>query len=159
MRQETWYIGVCGAMEAGEEEKAIAERVGREVARKQAILVTGGLSGVMEKASEGAWKEQGKVVGILPGSSRLEANPYIHVAIATNMGHARNVILVHTVDGILVVGGEAGTLSEIALAVKLRKPVVIIKGWQNLLGTFSQIHYQPDPEKAVHDLLQLLNRE
>ncbi len=145
-------------MEAGEEEKAIAERVGREVARKGAILVTGGLSGVMEKASEGAWKEQGRVVGILPGASRVEANPYIHVAIATNMGHARNVILVHTVDGILVVGGEAGTLSEIALAVKLRKPVVIVKGWQELQSSFSQVFYQPDPEKAVQDLLQLLNR-
>lgn len=153
MKTAEAYLAVCGGNTATPEEQRLAEDAGAAIARRGALLVCGGLGGVMEAASRGARSAGGAVLGILPGERRSDANSSVNIAVATNMGHARNAIIVHTADGILVVGGEAGTLSEIALALKLGKPVAIVKGWESLRGLPTAPHFEPSPEKAVEWLL------
>jgi uncharacterized protein (TIGR00725 family) len=103
--------------------------VGRALAEAGAVVVCGGLGGVMEAACRGAKEAGGTTVGILPGHDRAEANPYVDVAIATGFGEARNALVVRAADALIAVGGEYGTLSEIALALKARKPVVGLGSW------------------------------
>ncbi|HPQ82037.1 MAG TPA: TIGR00725 family protein [bacterium] len=123
-------VAVIGESETTPEVWEIAREVGRGVAAKGWILVTGGLSGVMEAASRGANEAGGAVVGILPQGTTEPANKFVTVPIATNMGHARNVIIAHTADMLIAVGGSMGTLSEIAIARKLGKPVFSIRSWE-----------------------------
>jgi uncharacterized protein (TIGR00725 family) len=127
MRQP--IIAIIGAAEATEELKRTAESLGRGIAKRGWTLVSGGLSGVMEAASKGASIEGGAVVGILPTATATDANPYVTIPIATNMGLARNAILAHTADVLVACGGGYGTLSEIALANKLGKKVFGLKSW------------------------------
>jgi len=117
-------VAVLGAGEASAAEAEDAYRVGRRIAEKGAVLISGGLWGVMESASHGAADAGGLVVGVLPGSLANTANPYVTVPIVTNMGHARNVILAHTADLLVAIGGQHGTMSEIAIALKVGKTVV-----------------------------------
>lgn len=107
----------------------IAEEVGRLIAKEGWILVNGGLAGVMEASARGAASAGGLVVGIVPGPTTKEANAYVTVAVATNMGHARNAIIAHTAEALIAIGGGEGTLSEIAIGLKLGKPVVGIRTW------------------------------
>lgn len=123
-------VGVIGTSQASSTEWDIAKNLGKEIASRGWILVTGGLAGVMEAASEGAHEARGVVVGIVPGPSTRDANRYVTIPIATNMGHARNVIIAHTADILIAVGGGEGTLAEIAIARKLRKPVFGIHSWE-----------------------------
>ena len=123
------YVAVVGPGVATAEEEALAEDVGRRLARGGAILVCGGSTGVMEAASRGAAAEGGTVVGILPGFDRSEANPYVTVALPTGMGEMRNALIARTADVVIAVGGEFGTLSEIAFALKIGKAVVGIGTW------------------------------
>lgn len=123
-------VAVIGEADASAEKQVVAEEVGRLIAGRGWILVTGGLSGVMEAASRGAAKAGGTVVGILPQGETSQANPYVTVPIATNMGHARNAIIAHTADVLIAIGGSFGTLSEIAIARKLGKTVVGIQSWE-----------------------------
>jgi uncharacterized protein (TIGR00725 family) len=104
--------------------------LGRGIAQRQAILVCGGLTGVMEHAARGAQSAGGLTVGLLPGEDTHDANAFIDIAIATGLGHARNAILAGTADGIVAVGGGLGTLSEIALALRNRRPTIGIKTWR-----------------------------
>jgi uncharacterized protein (TIGR00725 family) len=104
--------------------------LGRGIAQRQAILVCGGLTGVMEHAARGAQSAGGLTVGLLPGEDAHDANAFIDIAIATGLGHARNAILAGTADGIVAVGGGLGTLSEIALALRNRRPTIGIKTWR-----------------------------
>lgn len=122
-------IGVIGASYCSKEIEDLAEEVGREIARRGFILLCGGLGGVMEAAARGAKKEGGITVGILPGPVPKEANRFIDVKIATNMGHARNIIIVQSSHALIAIGGEYGTLSEIAIALKLGKPLVGLNSW------------------------------
>jgi uncharacterized protein (TIGR00725 family) len=124
------YVAVSGGGEAGQEACRAAEEVGRELARRGAVVVTGGLGGAMAAASRGAKEEQGTTVGILPGDDRAEANPWVDVALATGLGEGRNVVLVRTVDAVVAVAGEFGTLSEIALALRAGTPVVGLATWE-----------------------------
>ena len=107
----------------------MAEEVGRLVAEAGATVVTGGLGGVMEAASKGAREAGGTTAGLLPGADRHEANQWLTVAIPTGMGEARNALVVRAADGVIAVGGEWGTLSEIAFARKTGKPVVGLGSW------------------------------
>lgn len=84
----------------------------------------------MEEASRGAREEGGEVVGILPGPSKMDANPFVTYPIVTNMGQARNAIIAHTADFLIAIGGEYGTLSEIAFGLKLGKKVLSLKSWR-----------------------------
>ncbi|RLD97283.1 MAG: TIGR00725 family protein [Aquificota bacterium] len=122
-------VGVIGASQCNPQEYERAYQLGRGIARLGAFLVCGGLGGVMEAASKGAREEGGLVIGIIPQSNPGEANPYVTVAVATGMGHARNSIIVNTAQVLVAVGGEYGTLSEIALALKGGKAVLGLDTW------------------------------
>ncbi len=124
------YISVIGGGRSTAEHYAQAEEVGRLVAGMGAVLVCGGLGGTMEAAARGAKEAGGLTVGILPGLDRSLANPYIDIALPTGIGHARNLAVVAGGDGAIAVGGEFGTLSEIGLAGKIGRPVVILSGWR-----------------------------
>jgi uncharacterized protein (TIGR00725 family) len=125
----TVYVGVAGAGTATPEEEATAEAVGRLLAERGAVVVCGGLGGVMAAACRGAREAGGHTVGILPGEDRIEANPWVEVVIPTGMGEARNALVVRASDALIAIGGEFGTLSEIALALKIGRPVVGIGTW------------------------------
>ena len=124
------HVAVSGGGDAGDEVCALAEEVGRELARRGAVVVTGGLGGVMAAASRGAKAEGGTTIGILPGDDRAAANEWVDVAVPTGLGEGRNVLLVRAADAIVAVAGEFGTLSEIALALRLAKPVVGLGTWE-----------------------------
>lgn len=123
-------VAVIGAANASAQEKGAAYEAGKLIAKKGWILVSGGLTGVMEEASHGAADGNGIVVGILPTGFTADANKYVNIPIATNIGFARNAIIAHTADILIAVGGEYGTLSEIAMSRKLGKPVFAIKSWE-----------------------------
>jgi uncharacterized protein (TIGR00725 family) len=125
-------IGPGDGVSAGELEAA--EEVGRLVAEGGAILVCGGLGGVMEAACRGARSAGGLTLGILPGRDRREANRYVEVAVATGLGEARNALVVRSADAVVAVGGAYGTLSEIALALKGGTPVVGLGTWELARG-------------------------
>jgi uncharacterized protein (TIGR00725 family) len=127
--EDAMFIGVIGGSSADEETCRLAEEVGREIGRRGHVLVCGGLTGVMEAAARGASREGGLTVGILPTGKRADANDYIDVAVATDMGHARNAIIANTADVLIAVGGSYGTLSEISFGLKLGKRVVGLKSW------------------------------
>jgi uncharacterized protein (TIGR00725 family) len=122
-------IAVCGAGSADEATLAIAEDVGRRIAEAGAALICGGHSGVMAAACKGASAAGGLTIGVLPGAERAAANPYVQIPIVTNMGQARNVIIVSSAHVVIAIGGENGTLSEIALALKVGTPVVGLNTW------------------------------
>jgi uncharacterized protein (TIGR00725 family) len=145
-------VGVIGAGRCDAETRARAREVGSRLALSGCVVATGGLGGVMQAASEGAAAEGARVVGILPGTSTRDANPHVEIAIATGMGEARNAVLVNTCDGFVAVGGEYGTLSEIAFALKARKPVVSLGSWEVDAGIIPA----DTPEHAVALLLARL---
>ena len=123
-------IAVVGGSAASEEATRLAEQVGILIASAGAILVCGGLGGVMEAAARGAKTAKGTTIGILPGTSRADANPYIDYAIATGMGELRNFLLVRTADALVALPGKHGTLSEVAMALSLGKAVVSLKSFE-----------------------------
>jgi len=124
------YIAVVGAGVCDAATAAVARDVGRLLAERGAVLVCGGLGGTMAAACEGAMVAGGTTLGILPGDDRRDANPWVDVAVATGLGEARNALVVRAADALIAVGGELGTLSEIALALKTGKPVVGIDTWE-----------------------------
>jgi uncharacterized protein (TIGR00725 family) len=130
VRPYTMFVAVVGSASCDEECAALAEAVGREIARRGAVLVCGGRGGVMEAACRGAKAEGGTTVGILPGTDRGEANPYVDLPIVTGLGEARNAIVVRTADAVVAVSGGFGTLSEIGLALKMGRPVVGLATWE-----------------------------
>ncbi len=144
MRQKI-RIGVIGAGQASSAGEKKAYQVGRLIAAKGAILVCGGLGGVMEAAAKGCAEAGGEVIGILPGTSTESANPYVTLPVVTNMGHARNVIIAHTSESLIAIEGEYGTLSEMAISLKLGKTVVQLDSWQQLDAAIPV----SSPEEAV----------
>ncbi|MCX7911122.1 MAG: TIGR00725 family protein [Endomicrobia bacterium] len=120
---------VGGSVIKSDEIKEIAFEAGKEIAKRGYVLICGGMGGVMEEASKGAKSVGGLVVGILPGKDSSEANPYIDIPIVTAMSHARNAIIVRSCCCVIAIDGEYGTLSEIALAKVINKPVFGIKTW------------------------------
>ena len=147
-------IGVIGAGACGEGTGALAEAVGREIARKGAVLLCGGLGGVMEAAARGAKKEGGETLGILPGTRREDANPWIDVAVLSGMGHARNALIAQSSDALIAVDGEYGTLSEIALGLKMGKPVVLLESKWEIEGTYRA----KSPKEAVETAFGLIEK-
>ncbi|HYX82822.1 MAG TPA: TIGR00725 family protein [Gemmatimonadales bacterium] len=117
-------IAVVGGGSCTEEETALAEQTGELLARQGAVVVCGGLGGVMEAVARGAKANGGMTVGILPGNDPSTANAYIDVPLATGLGEMRNFIIVRSAHALIAIGGGVGTLSEIALAQRIGKPVV-----------------------------------
>jgi uncharacterized protein (TIGR00725 family) len=124
------YIAVIGPGRASPEELQVAEEVGARLAALGAVVVTGGLGGVMEAASRGARSRRGRTVGILPGEDRDAANGWVEIALATGLGELRNGLLVRAVDAVVAIGGGHGTLSEIGLALRIGRPVVGVGTWE-----------------------------
>ena len=124
------YVAVCGASEATPSQLEAAREVGRLLARNGAVVLNGGFGGVMGAASEGAASEGGTVVGILPDSDRAGANHNLSLALATGLGQARNAVIVTAADSVIAIGAGWGTLSEIALAKRLDRPVFALDTWK-----------------------------
>ncbi|HLW69988.1 MAG TPA: TIGR00725 family protein [Candidatus Binataceae bacterium] len=138
-------IAVVGAGEADAEVCELAFAVGHAIAARGGTLICGGRGGVMAAAARGAHAAGGHTIGILPGYDRGDANPHIEFIIATGMGQARNAIIVASADAVVALAGEGGTLSEIGLALKLGRPLVALRAWQEVAG----IDHADDPATAV----------
>lgn len=123
------FVSVIGGSRCSRREAELAEEVGAELARRGVTLVCGGLAGVMAAACKGARSAGGTTVGILPGSRREDANPYVDIPIVTTIGDARNVIVVCSGQAVIAICGEYGTLSEIAHALRHKIPVVGLNTW------------------------------
>lgn len=145
-------IGVIGASDAEPETLAAARSVGRALALAEAILVNGGLGGVMEAASEGASEHGGLVVGILPGDDPADANPAVSVPIPTGLGQGRNVLVVRASEAVVALAGAWGTRSEATLCMKLGVPLV---GVMDTLGGEFPIERFREPDAAVARALEL----
>ena len=139
------YVAVIGGGEADPEVTAMALEVGRELAHRGAVVICGGLGGVMAAAARGVQEAGGVSIGILPGPDRHFANPYLTYTIPTNLGHARNMIIAHAADAVIAVGGSYGTISEAAIALKLGKPVIGLR----LAWTLQGVQEAASPAAAV----------
>jgi uncharacterized protein (TIGR00725 family) len=133
MKRRT-VVAVIGAGDAPPEVCKLAFEVGREIARRGAILINGGLSGVMESAAAGAREEGGHTIGIIPGYDRRTANRDVEFVIATGIGEARNAVIVASADAVIAMRGEGGTLAEIGFALKFGKPVIALDSWTEIAG-------------------------
>jgi uncharacterized protein (TIGR00725 family) len=147
------FIGVIGAASCSPDIEDIACEVGREIARHNGVLVCGGLGGVMAAAARGAKEVGGYTLGILPGPNITDANAFIDFPIATDMGHARNAIIVCTAEVLIAVTGGFGTLSEMSLALKMGKAVVAIQPQFHIPGVL----VTQSPLEAVKEALGLLD--
>ncbi|MHB1361785.1 MAG: TIGR00725 family protein [Thermoleophilia bacterium] len=128
--EDARYISVIGAGESNPATDAIAEEVGRLIAAAGAVLVCGGLGGVMEAACRGARAGKGVAIGILPGLDRRAGNPYLDYSICTGAGQARNLAVAASGDAVIAIGGKFGTLSEIGLAAKTGRCVILLGSWE-----------------------------
>jgi uncharacterized protein (TIGR00725 family) len=151
----TIYVAVVGSGTATGDLYEKAKEVGRRVAERGGVVVCGGLSGVMEAAARGAAEAGGTSVGILPDEDRRRQNEYLTYSVATGAGQARNLAVVCSGDVVIAVGGEYGTLSEIGLARKVGRPVVVIEGWD--LG--EHVSVAPSPLEAVETVFELIGKE
>ncbi|MFC1874717.1 TIGR00725 family protein [Chloroflexota bacterium] len=129
MIEKKKLIAVIGGSQSSAKESKLAEEVGRELAKRGAILICGGLGGVMEAACRGAISEGGLTIGILPGESSREANGYVKIPIVTGIGYARNVVVVKSAQAVIAIGGSYGTLSEIGHALQNGIPVIGLDTW------------------------------
>ena len=139
------YVAVVGSGTATGEQYGQAREVGRLGAERDGIVVCGGLTGVMEAAARGVTEAGGVAIGILPDEDRGRQNGYLSYSVATGVGQARNLAVVCSGDVVVAVGGEYGTLSEIGLARKVGRPVVVLEGWD--LG--EHVLASSSPEEAV----------
>ena len=139
------HVAVVGAGRATGAVTALAREVGRRLGEAGAVVVTGGLGGVMAAACRGAHDAGGVAVGLLPGDDRAAANPFVAVAIPTGLGEARNALVVRAADAVIALPGEHGTLSEVALALKMGRTVVGLGAWTEVLGVVPA----SDPAEAV----------
>jgi uncharacterized protein (TIGR00725 family) len=145
MQKGKIFIGVIGGGDCSDEVYKLAEQVGEKIAKAGAILVCGGLGGVMEAASRGAKKEGGTTIGILPGIDKSQANSYIDFPIVTGLEEGRNLLVIRNSDVIIALPGEYGTLSEIAFCLKLGKPIVGLSTW----NVSENIIKAKNPEEAI----------
>ncbi len=154
-------VSVIGAAECTAEHAQAAEAVGRGLAQAGAVLVCGGRGGVMEAACRGAQQAGGLTIGILPGDNLADGNPYLSVTLPSGMGHARNTLVVLAGEVVIAIGGEAGTLSEIGLAVKSGRPVIGLDTWEcrRADGGRLAIRQAESPQQAVEAALARVGLE
>ncbi len=148
---ESPLIGVIGGGSCTNETASIATEVGELIARENAILICGGLGGVMEAACRGAKLGGGRTIGVLPGKLKSAANVFVDIAIPTDMGDARNIIIVRSADAVIALDGEFGTLSEMAFCLKFHTPLVSLNSWK----IDPAIVHATSPEDAVRKALSL----
>ncbi len=145
-------IGVIGGRSCPPELEKMAEEVGRLIAHKGWGLVCGGMGGIMEAAARGCQSAGGLTVGILPGDDFTSGNPFLDVVIPTGLGIARNLLVVRAAAGLIAIDGQYGTLSEIAFALQLGKPLIGLKTWQ----ISEEILHAQTPEQAIELLEKAL---
>lgn len=148
----TKTIAVIGARDCDSEISDIAARMGRLLAENGYTVICGGLGGVMEAVCKGAKDNNGLTIGILPGNNPGEANPYVDVSIATGMGISRNLIIIRSAVAVIAISGGFGTLSELAFALQLEKPVIGLRTWE----VSENVKIATDPEEAMMKLNNLL---
>lgn len=153
-------IAVIGGETPPPEALGLAEEVGRRIAEGGAVVVCGGLGGVMAAVCRGAHRAGGLTIGILPTGRRADANRYVDIAIPTGLGVARNVLVVLTGHAVIAIDGSFGTLTEIAHSLELKKPVFALGSWNLESASIDPSRYVrvKDPEEAVRLALQAANR-
>lgn len=158
MKNEFVFIGVIGGSEVSPQVAELAEEVGQEIARQGAVLVCGGLGGVMEAACRGAAREGGLTIGILPGDNRQDANPHVQIPIVTGIGYARNVAVVKSSQAVIAVDGSYGTLTEIGHALQSGIPVIGLNTWSLSIDgrTDNNIIPAKNPRDAVARAMALI---
>ena len=149
-----WQIGISGGSACSASTAQLAEETGRRLAEAGVVVITGGLGGVMEAACRGVRAGGGLAVGILPGHSHHEANPHVDVVIVTGLGHARNALVARSSHALIALPGEHGTLSEIALALKMGIPVIGLGAWGEIKG----VVLTESPEAAVSEAVSWATR-
>ncbi len=159
MKKALVFIGVIGGSDVSPQIAGIAEEVGREIARRNAVLVCGGLGGVMEAACRGAAAEDGLTIGILPGDNRRDANPYVQIPIVTGIGSARNAAVVKSSQAIIAIDGSYGTLAEIGFALQSGIPLIGLGTWSlSIEGRADKnIIIVENPRDAVDKAISLIN--
>lgn len=152
-------IGVVGSSRGTERQLMLARQVGALIAARGAVLLCGGMTGVMQAAAQGAQAAGGLTIGILPGANAYESPPneFIEIALFTGMREGRNYLIACASEGLIAIGGGYGTLSEIALGLRLGKPVVLLDSWQfQAAGESVQVPSANSAEEAVETLWRLL---
>lgn len=150
-QSDTICIGVIGAGKCAKKLKDQAYAVGAAIAEEKAVLVCGGLKGVMEAAAKGAREAGGTTIGIIPGSDRADANPYCEIVIPTGIGEARNLLVVQSSHAVIALHGKYGTISEIAFCLKRGIPVVSLFTWD----VFPEVVTVANPLKAAREAVKL----
>ena len=146
------YVGVIGAGQCPDSVYQIAKDVGHAIAKNGWVLVCGGLGGVREGAAEGCAEAGGMTVGILPGLEKESANPHIKITVPTGLGEGRNLLVVRASDVLIAIAGGHGTLSESALALKGKKPVIGLETWKDIEG----VQYVGTPQEAIEGVTRYL---
>jgi uncharacterized protein (TIGR00725 family) len=159
MKDNLIFIGVIGGSEVSPPVARLAEEVGREIARRGAALVCGGLTGVMEAACKGANEAGGLTIGILPGDNRRAANPYVKIPIVTGLGYARNVAVVKSSQAVIAIDGRYGTLTEIGHALQSGIPVIGLGTWEIVRDgkVDKNIIIAENPQEAVDKAMEMIN--
>ena len=152
MKKQKITISVIGGHDIDKKTKELAYKVGKIVAKAGAVLVCGGLSGVMESASRGAKEAGGLTIGLLPGKEKKDANPYIDIALPTTIGFARNAMVACCADIIITLPGSHGTLSEICYGLVYKKPIIDLGEW-NVKGMIS-VKSLKDAEQKIKRLIK-----
>jgi uncharacterized protein (TIGR00725 family) len=147
-------IAVIGAGSCDEDTYRMAEQAGMLLAKNGFTIICGGLGGVMEAVCKGARSEGGRTIGVLPGDNIRDANPYVSIPVATGMGIGRNIIIIRTAVAVLAIDGQYGTLSEIAFALQLKKPVVGLQSW----NVSPDIIQAPNIEQAVNEIVKIADK-
>jgi len=145
-------VAVIGGAQVDQKTFQLAVETGERLAEAGFILYNGGKSGVMEAVSMGAKTKGGVVVGILPDDDTAAANPFVDIPVATGMGIGRNVIIIRSADAVIAIDGKYGTLSEIAYALQLGKPVIGLNTWE----LEAPVIRVKNPEEAVQQLISVL---
>jgi len=161
VKDKNIFIAVIGGSNCSQQESELAEEVGGEIAKQGAILVCGGLGGVMEAACKGASREGGLTIGVLPGDNRLSANPYVQIPIVTGIGYARNVAVVKSAQAVIAIDGSYGTLSEIGHALQSGIPIIGLNTWSLSIDGQADNSIIPadNPKDAVNKAIELINNQ
>jgi len=148
-------VTVIGDAMADAEKYSFCEQLGQMLAGMNVVVVTGGRSGVMEAVSKGAFQSGGITVGILPGNEKSEANKFCRIVIPTGMGHARNALTVMAADLVIAIGGQAGTLTEMAFAWMYNKPIIAIEGFDGWSAKMSGSSFDSRREDQIISVTSL----
>ncbi|MDP8267049.1 MAG: TIGR00725 family protein [Candidatus Aceula meridiana] len=151
MKNQKITISVIGGHDVNREVENLAHKIGEIIANMEAILVCGGLSGVMEHASKGAKMAGGITIGLLPGKEKKDANPFIDIALPTSLGFARNTMVACSVDIIVALPGSHGTNSEICYGLVYKRPVIDLGNW-NIKGMI-KVENLEQAENKIKELI------